>query len=70
MMNKFQTRLPFPIQKHVSKLAKKLKDMDLLPHAGVIKPSDKVPMKSLLEEVEDQLQQLVDPVTGRIIPKE
>ena len=43
--------------------------MDLLPHAGRLKPTDKIPLKSLFEDIEEQLEQRVDPITGRLVPQ-
>ena len=36
--------------------------MDLLPHSGRLKPTDKIPLKLLFEKIKEQLEQRVDPL--------
>lgn len=41
----------------------------LLPTVGVIKPTDKIPLGSYLEDIEEMHKKTIDPVTGRLFLK-
>lgn len=41
----------------------------ILPYVGVIKPTDKIPLGSYMEEIEEQHKKSIDPVTGRLFLK-
>jgi DNA-directed RNA polymerase subunit H (RpoH/RPB5) len=41
----------------------------ILPYVGVIKPTDKIPLGSYMEEIEEQHRKSIDPVTGRLFLK-
>jgi hypothetical protein len=41
----------------------------LLPHVGVIKPTDKISLGSYMEDIEEMHKKTIDPVTGRLYLK-
>jgi len=41
----------------------------LLPTVGVIKPTDKIPLGSNMEDIEEMHKKTIDPVTGRLFLK-
>ena len=41
----------------------------LLPTVGLIKPTDKIPLGSYMEDVEEMHKKTIDPVTGRLFLK-
>jgi hypothetical protein len=41
----------------------------LLPTVGVIKPTDKIPLGSYIEDIEEMHKKTIDPVTGRLFLK-
>jgi len=68
--NRYQTRLKTPVQRRVAHTIKRMRDMELLPHVGQIKPTDKIPVGSFMEDVEEMHRKSVDPVTGRLFMKQ
>jgi hypothetical protein len=67
--NRFQTRLPTAVQRKVAHTIKKVRDMALFPHVGLIKPTDKIPLGSYIEDMEEMHKKTIDPVTGRLFLK-
>lgn len=53
LYNRYQTRLDTKVQRKVAKTIKKMRSQFLLPSVGVIKPTDKIPLGSYIEEVEE-----------------
>jgi hypothetical protein len=43
--------------------------MGLLPYVGLLKPTDKIPVGSYIEDIEEMHRKTVDPVTGRMFMK-
>jgi hypothetical protein len=43
--------------------------LSLVSHVGVVKPTDKIPMGSFLEDIEEMHKKTIDPVTGRLFLK-
>ena len=41
----------------------------ILPSQGLIKPTDKIPLGSYIDEVEEMQKKTIDPVTGRLFIK-
>lgn len=41
----------------------------MVSHVGVIKPTDKIPLGSFLEDIEEMHKKTIDPVTGRLFLK-
>jgi len=41
----------------------------LLPTVGLIKPTDKIPLGSYIEDIEEMHKKTIDPVTGRLFMK-
>ena len=66
MYNKYQTRLETNVQRKVAKTIKMARDMGMFPHVGLIKPSDKIPLGSFMEDMEEMHKKTIDPVTGRL----
>lgn len=67
--NRFQSRLKTTVQRKMAKTIKKVRDLQLIPHVGLIKPSDKIPLGSFIEDVEEMHKKTIDPVTGRMFLK-
>ena len=66
IMNRYQTRLPTPVQRKVAKTIKHARNLGLLPFADYIKPQDKLPLTSVLTNFYDATVKVVDQMTGRI----
>ena len=66
IMNRYQTRLPTPVQKKVAKTIKHVRNLGLLPFCDYIKPQDKLPLTSILTNFYDSSIKVVDQNTGRI----
>lgn len=43
--------------------------MALFPHVGLLKPTDKIPLGSFIEDMEEMHKKTIDPVTGRMFLK-
>ncbi|CDW82874.1 30s ribosomal protein s18 [Stylonychia lemnae] len=69
IMNRFQTRLKTSVQRKLAKTIKKIRDLNLISHVGLIKPTDKIPMGSFMEDLEEMHKKTIDPVTGRLFLK-
>ncbi len=68
-MNRFQTRLRTNVQFKIAKTIKHSRDMNLFAHVGLIKPTDKIPLGSFFEDIEEMHKKTIDPVTGRMFIK-
>lgn len=66
IMNRYQTRLPTPVQRKVGKTIKHARNLGLLPFCEYIKPQDKLPLTSVLTNFYESTIKLVDKQTGRI----
>ena len=69
MLNKYQSRLPTAVHRKVSKTIKHVRDMELFAHVGLLKPTDKIPVGSFVEDLEEMHKKTIDPVTGRMFLK-
>jgi ribosomal protein S18 len=69
LYNRFQTRLRSPVQRKVAHTIKKMRHMGIIPYVGLIKPTDKIPVGSYIEDIEEMHRKTVDPVTGRLFMK-
>ena len=69
LYNRFQTRLETNVQRKVARTVKKMRTLGLIPYVGLIKPTDKIPVGSFIEDVEEMHKKTVDPVTGRLFMK-
>lgn len=69
IMNRYQTRLRASVQVKIARTIKKMRDLNLMSHVGVIKPTDKVPVGSFMEDLEEMHKKTIDPVTGRMFLK-
>lgn len=58
------------MQRRVAKTIKKMRNLGLLPTVGTIRPTDKIPLGSFIQDVEDLHRKTVDPVTGRMFLKQ
>jgi hypothetical protein len=43
--------------------------MELFAHVGLLKPTDKIPVGSFVEDLEEMHKKTIDPVTGRMFLK-
>lgn len=48
---------------------KRVRELGLFAHVGLVKPSDKIPIGSFLEDLEEMHKKTIDPVTGRMFLK-
>lgn len=64
--NRYQTRLRTNVQLKLAKTIKKVRDLNLIAHVGLIKPTDKIPLGSFFEDIEEMHKKTIDPVTGRM----
>ena len=69
ILNRYQSRLPSSVHRKVAKTIKKVRDLNVFSHVGLIKPSDKIPVGSFIEDLEEMHKKTIDPVTGRMFLK-
>jgi ribosomal protein S18 len=69
ILNKFQSRLPTGVHRKVAKTIKHVRDLELVAHVGLLKPTDKIPVGSFIEDLEEMHKKTIDPVTGRMFLK-
>lgn len=69
LYNRYQTRLPTSTHRKVAHVVKKMRHLSLLPWVGVVKPTDKIPVGSYIEDIEEMHRKTIDPVTGRLFLK-
>ena len=48
ILNKYQSRLPTGVHRKVAKTIKKVRDMEIFAHVGLLKPTDKIPVGSFI----------------------
>ena len=53
LFNRYQTRLESRVQRKVAKTIKKMRNQFLIPTVGLIKPTDKIPLGSYIEDIEE-----------------
>jgi len=46
-----------------------MRNQFLIPTVGLIKPTDKIPLGSFMEDIEEMHKKTIDPVTGRLFLK-
>ena len=46
-----------------------MRNLGLLPYVGLIKPTDKIPLGSYIQDIEEMHRKTIDPVTGRMFLK-
>lgn len=66
LYNRYQTRLTSPVHRRVARTIKKMRHLGLLPFVGNLKPTDKIPIGSFIDDVEEMHKKTIDPVTGRM----
>ena len=64
--NRYQTRLPTPLQRKLAKTVKHIRNLGLLPFTDYIRPQDKMPFTSLHNTFYEETIKIVDPLTGEI----
>jgi len=69
ILNKYQSRLPTGVHRKVAKTIKHVRDLELIAHVGLLKPTDKIPVGSFIEDLEEMHKKTIDPVTGRMFLK-
>ena len=69
LYNRYQSRLPTNVQRAVSRTVKKMRHVGLIPYKGGITPTDKIPLGSYIQDVEEIHRKTIDPVTGRMFMK-
>ena len=69
IMNRYQTRLKTVVHRRMAKTIKHVRDLDLFPHVGLIKPTDKISVGSYIDDMEEMHKKTIDPVTGRMFLK-
>ena len=69
ILNKYQSRLPTSVHRKVAKTITQVRDMEVFSHVGLLKPTDKIPVGSFVEDLEEMHRKTIDPVTGRMFLK-
>ena len=69
LYNRYQSRLPTNVHRKVAKTVKKMRNLGLLPYVGLMKPTDKIPVGSFVEDLEEMHKKTIDPLTGRMFLK-
>lgn len=69
ILNKYQSRLPTATHRKVAKTIKRVRDLEVFSHVGLLKPTDKIPVGSFVEDLEEMHKKTIDPVTGRMFLK-
>lgn len=69
LYNRYQSRLPTSVHRKVAHTVKKMRHLGLLPWVGILKPTDKIPIGSYIEDLEEMHRKTIDPVTGRLFLK-
>lgn len=69
LYNRYQSRLPTSTHRSVAKEIKKMRHLGVLPFVGLIKPTDKIPVGSYIQDLEEMHKKTIDPVTGRMFMK-
>lgn len=69
ILNKYQSRLPTSTHRKVAKTIKHVRDLEVFSHVGLLKPTDKIPVGSFVEDLEEMHKKTIDPVTGRMFLK-
>ena len=64
--NRTQNRLKDSVHTRAEKAIKRARQMQLLPSNSMIKPSDKISLSSLLNDVQDMCKKVIDPNNGRV----
>ena len=66
LMNRYQTRMETSVHRKLARTIKKVKNLGLLPNHARVSPTDKIPLGSYIDEIEEMHKRTIDPVTGRI----
>lgn len=66
LLNRYQTRMETSVQRKLARTIKKIRNLQLIPFQGRISPTDKIPIGSYIDEIEEMHKRTIDPVTGRI----
>jgi ribosomal protein S18 len=69
ILNKYQTRLATATHRKVAKTIKHVRDLEVFAHVGLVKPTDRIPVGSFIEDLEEMHKKTIDPVTGRMFLK-
>lgn len=69
IFNRYQSRLPTSTHRKVAKTVKKMRNLGVLPYVGLVTPTDKIPVGSYIQDIEEMHKKTIDPVTGRMFMK-
>jgi len=64
--NRYQTRLSDQVQNALARTVKTSRHMGLIPYVGMIKPTNKISLRSFQEDLEDFNKKSIDPITGKL----
>lgn len=64
--NRYQTRLSDGAQTRLSRVVKTARKMGMLPYVGLIRPTDKLSLRSFYEDLEEFNKKSIDPFTGKL----
>ena len=67
--NRYQSRLPTSTHRKVAKTVKKMRNLGILPYTGLLMPTDKIPVGSYIQDIEELHKKTIDPITGRMFMK-
>jgi hypothetical protein len=54
------------VHRRIAKTIKRARHMGLFPFVGLVKPTDKIPLGSFMEDMEEMHKKTIDPLTGRL----
>lgn len=66
IVNRFQSRLKNKVHWSLSRVIKHSKNLNLFPYKAMIAPTDKIPLASNMEDLEELHRKHIDPLTGTI----
>ena len=69
LYNRYQSRLPSSTHRKVAKTMKKMRHLGVIPYVGLIAPTDKIPIGSYIQDLEELHRKTIDPITGRMYMK-
>ena len=69
LYNRYQSRLRTSTHRKVAKTVKKMRHLGVLPFVGLIAPTDKIPVGSYIQDLEENHKKTIDPITGRMFMK-
>lgn len=64
--NRYQTRLSDSAQTTLKRVVKHARNMGMIPYVGLVRPTDKLSLRSYYEDLEEFNKKSIDPLTGKM----